>query len=89
MQDIETLGILTINWNTIETKKADDPENCRMNSSQEIDAAEEYYTNTDNISKFEKKDKPTVTDNDNYNRKYFLSGPDSDNDKWLSAEITK
>ena len=89
MPDIETLGILTINCNTMEMKEADGPENCKTNMSQEIEATEQYYTNTDNISKFENEDKPVVTDNDKYYIKYFLPGPHSDNDKRVHAEITK
>ena len=80
MLDIKTLGILTIDYNIIEMKDADDPENCRTNTSQEIDAIEAYYTNTNNVLKFESKDKPMVTDNDNNTIKYFPPGPNSDSD---------
>ena len=73
MIEIETLGILTINCNTIEMKEADGPENCKTNMSQEIDATEEYCTNTDNILKFRNEDKPMVTDNDNNKHKVFSS----------------
>ena len=45
MPGFKTLGILTINCNTIDTKEADVPENCKANMSEEIDAIEEYYTN--------------------------------------------
>ena len=89
MPDIETVDILTINCNTIQMKKAESPENCKTNMSQKIDATEEYYTNTDNISKFEDEEKPMVTDNGNNNIEYFLPGPNSDNDKRVRAEITK
>ena len=89
MQDIETLGILTINYNTIERKEAEHPENCKTNMSQEIDASGEYYTNTDSVSRFEKKDKLTVTDNDNNNIKYFLPSSNSDSDKRMITKITE
>ena len=42
MSDIETLGMLTINCNTIDMKEADGPENCKANMNQEIGASEEY-----------------------------------------------
>ena len=58
MSGIETLGILTINCNTTEMKGAHGPKNCKTNMSQEIDAGEDYYTNTD-ISEFENEDKPS------------------------------
>ena len=46
MPDIETLGILTINCNTIEMKDAEWPENHRTNMSQETDTTEEYTKET-------------------------------------------
>ena len=49
MSDIETLGMLTINCNTIEMKEADGPGNYKTNTSQEIDAKEEYNINTDHV----------------------------------------
>ena len=58
MQDIETLGILTIHFNTKELKEADSPENSKTNMSQEIGTMEEYYTNTDNVLKYENEDMP-------------------------------
>ena len=73
--DTETLGILIVNCNTIEMKEANGPENCITNTSQEIDATEQYYTNTDNVSKFENEDKPMVPDNDNIKYKIFPSRP--------------
>ena len=88
MPDIKTLGILTINCSTIEMKEADGPENYKTNTSQKIDATEEYYTNMDNVSKFENIDKPVVTDNDNNNIKYLLQGSNSNNNKKVSAEST-
>ena len=72
MSGIETLGILFINCKTIEMEDADGPGNCKINMSQKIGAIGAYYTNTDNFSKFGNEDKPKVTDNDNYNIKYFL-----------------
>ena len=73
--DTEILGILTINCNSIEEEEAYSHENCKTNMSQEIDATEEYYTNTDSILKSGDEDKPTVTDNDNNNNiKYSLPG---------------
>ena len=42
-----------------------------------------------NVSKFENKDKPMVTDNDNNNMKYFLPGPNSNNDKKVTALTTQ
>ena len=80
MTDIETLGILTVNCNAIEMKDADSPGNCQAHMNQEIDVTEEYYTNTDNVSKFEMKIWQQslvmiiIT-------KYFLPDPNSDNDK--------
>ena len=46
-----------------------------------------WKTNTD-ISKCNKKDKPEVTDNESSIMNYFLPGPNQDNDKKVSAEIT-
>ena len=60
-------------------KEIDGPGNCKTHMSQEIDATEQHYTNTDNISKFENEDKPMVTDNDDNNIKYFLPGSNSNN----------
>ena len=57
--------------------------------SQEIDASQRCYTNTDNVSKVKNEDKPMVTDNDNDNIKYFLPGPNSNNGKRVSVEITQ
>ena len=48
---------------------------------------EKCCTNTERISKFENKEKPMVADNDSLN--YFLPGPNGDNNKRLSAEITQ
>ena len=89
MPDIETLGILTINCNTIEMKEADGPESCKTNMSREIYMTEKCYTNTQNMSDFGNEDKPMVTDNDSNNIKYFLPGPNSDSDQRVIAEITQ
>ena len=56
--------------------------------SHEIDATEEDYMNTDNVSKFKNENKPMITDNDNNNKKYFFPGPNSNNDKRDTIEIT-
>ena len=61
----------------------------KQTQTREIDTTEDYYTNTDNISKFENGDKPMVTENDNNNIKYFLPGPNSNNKKRVSTEIMK
>ena len=88
MPDIKKLGILTINWNTIGTKELDKADKQRtktannqesmhqqqsVNIRQEADTPEKCYTNTDSTSKFENKNRPTVTANDNIS--YFLPGP--------------
>ena len=57
--------------------------------TQEIDATKKCYTNIDNVSKFENKDKPMVTDNGNINTRYFLPCPNNDNDQKASAELTQ
>ena len=86
MPDTETLGIVTINYNTIERKEVDSPKNCKTNMSQENDATEKCYTNT--VSEFENEDKQwllimiTIS-------KYFLPGTNSDKDKRLSTAITQ
>ena len=85
MPHIETLSILAINCHTIEMKEVDDPENRKTNTSQQSDVTEQYYTNTDSISKFKNEDKPMGTDNDNNSMKYFLPGPNSNNSKRVSA----
>ena len=55
--------------------------------SQEIDATEKCYT--DSVSNFDNEDKPTVTDNDSNTIKYFLPGPNSNNDKKMNTDITE
>ena len=86
--DIEALGILTINCNTIESRETDSLENCKTNMRQEINATEKLLTNTDG-SKFEIEDKPMVNDNNNNSIKYFLPGLNSDADKEASFTITQ
>ena len=88
MPDIKTLGILTVNCNTVEMKEADSPEKCKTNTGQEIDTTEKHYTNTDS-SKFEIEDNSMVSDTDNNNIKSFLPGSNSAADKKASDEITK
>ena len=44
MPNIKTIGILTVNCNTIEMKEADSSGNYKTNTSQEIDTTGEYYT---------------------------------------------
>ena len=94
MPDIETLGSLTINHNTIDTKEVYRAENCKRNTDNGQEPTNEQHyvnmrqensitvkccTNTDNISKLENKDKPMVTDNDNI--EYFLPVPNSNINK--------
>ena len=55
---------------------------------QETGRPEKCYRNTDSISKSSSKDKPMVTDNENNTINYFLPGPNQDNDKKASGEIT-
>ena len=85
---IKTLGIVTINCDTIESKEADNPEKSKTNMRQEINATEKHYTNTDG-SKFEIEDMPAVSDNKNNSMQYFLPGPNSDADKKVGDEITQ
>ena len=47
------------------------------------------YANTDSISKFENKGKPTVIDKEPNTINYFIPGPNQDNGKRASAEITQ
>ena len=55
----------------------------------EADRPKKCYTNTDSNSKSNNKDKPTVTDNENSKINYFFPGPNQDNDKRVSPEITQ
>ena len=100
MPDINTLGILAINCNIIDKKEVDGTENCNMNTdySQEP-TSEQHHINMwqqtatrevlfkHSILKFENKDKPVVTDNDNI--EYFIPGLNSNIDRRASAEITQ
>ena len=56
---------------------------------QEAGRAEKCYANTDSISKFNNKYKPTVIDKEPNIISYFLPGPNQDNDKRTSPEITQ
>ena len=104
MPDINTLSIIHINCNTIDTQETDRANKCSTNTAmdqgprhehqypnmmQEADRAEKCYTNTDRISKFHNKDAPMVIDNELYTINYFLPGPNEDNNKRASAEITQ
>ena len=92
MSDIKTLGILTINCNTIELQETDDLQNHKAYMRQEIDTTEKHYTNTDS-SKSENEDKPVVNNNNNNNNNnsinYFFPGLNSDANKKASDEITQ
>ena len=59
------------------------------NMRQDADRAKKYCANIDSISKFENKVKPTATDKQPNTINYFLRGPDQDNDKRSSTEITQ
>ena len=56
---------------------------------QEAERAEICSANTDIISKFDNKDKPTVIDKEPNTKNYFHLGPNQDNDTRVSAEITQ
>ena len=75
MPDVETLGILTINCNTIDTKEVDEAEKCKTNTAtcqeskseqqyinmrQETDMPEKCCTYTDSI--YFKKSKQRLAD---------------------------
>ena len=53
------------------------------------DRAEKCSMNTDTISKFENKDKPMAIDKEPNTINCFLPGPDQDNEKRISIEITQ
>ena len=104
MPDIDMFSIININCNTIETHISDSVNNCSTNTAichnsrhvqhytsmmQDADRAEKSYANTGSISEFENKDKPMVIDNESNTINYFLPGPNQDNDKRVSAEITQ
>ena len=56
---------------------------------QETGRAEEFYTNTDSISKSDIKDKPMVINKLSNTIDYFLPGPNCNSDNRVSAEITQ
>ena len=56
---------------------------------QEADKAKKCYANIDSISKFNNKDKPMVIDKEPNIINYYLLGPNQDNDRRVSAEITQ
>ena len=104
MPDIDTLNITNINCNTIDTQETDRANNCCTNTVicqgsryeqhftnmiQEVDRVEKCYANTDSISKFDKKDKPTVIDKEPKTISYFFPGPIQDSNKGVSAVITQ
>ena len=104
MPHIDILNIIQINCNTIDIQETDTANNCSTNTAichgsrheqhytnmmQEADRAEKWYVNTDSISNFDNKEKPTVTDKECNTINYFLPGPNQDNDKRVSAEITQ
>ena len=55
----------------------------------EMGGAEKCYTNTDNISKSNNKNKPRDDSRLSKTVEYFLSGLSYDSDKKRSAETTK
>ena len=59
------------------------------NMMQEVDRDEECYANTDSISKFDNEEKPMAIHKEPNTINYFLPGPNQDNDKRASAEITQ
>ena len=89
-----------INCKTTDTQVVDRAAECNTNTAKcqgsrckqhyttlmsEAGRPKRYYTNTDNISKSNKKDKPMVTDNVNSQINYYLPGPNQDNEKKMSA----
>ena len=77
MPDIFTLNITLLTCNTTNTQETVRVNNCSTNTAicqgsrheqhytntmQEADRAEKCYANTDNMSKFDNKDKPMVID---------------------------
>ena len=103
MPDIDMFNIININCNTIDKHGNHSTNNYSTNTvfcqsarhvqhyknmMQDSDRAGKCYANADSMSKFENKDKPTVIDKEP-NTINYLSGPDQDNDKRVSAEITQ
>ena len=104
MSDIDTLNIITINCNTIDTQRNDSTNNYPTNTTicqsskhvqqytnmiQDVDRAEKSYANLDTISKFENKGKTIIIDEEPKTRSYFLPGSNHNNDKRVSAKITQ
>ena len=104
MPDINILNIIHINCNSIvthETGKANDFSTntaiCQgsrhkqhyTNIMLEADRAEKCKAKTGSISKFDNKDKPTVTDKESNTMNNFLPCLNQDNDKRMTAEITQ
>ena len=102
MPYINTLNIININCNTTDTQETDSTSNCNKNAAihhsltheqhyrnmmQEPNRAAKFYANTDSISKSDNKDKPIDKEPNTIN--YFLPGPNQDNKKWGSVEITQ
>ena len=56
---------------------------------EDVGRAKKSCANIDAVSKFENKDKPMVIDKEPNKISYSLPGPDQDNDKRVSVEITQ
>ena len=104
MPYIDTLNIININMNTIDTRdgsgaknllyrKDHFPEHMAQTTICKHDAGngqnQEMLYNTDSISKLDNTDKPMVKNKLSNTILYFLPGPNYDNDKRPSAEITE
>ena len=87
MPNIETLDILTINCNTMDTQEVYRANKCSINTGncqgsryeqhytnmmQEAERPQKCYTNTDNISNSDTKDGQMVIDDKNNKINYFL-----------------
>ena len=97
MPDIDMLNIININIDSIGTEHSGDTDNCCTNKAtfqstnmmQETGRAKKFYTNTDSISKSDNTDKLMVNNKLSNAIDYFLPGPNCDNDKRVSTEITQ
>ena len=102
MPDIAMLNIININCTTIVTHGANSTNNCSTNTAihqssshiqhytnrmQEADRVEKGYANTDIISERYQISQWLLIKNNSIN--HFLQGPNQDNDKRASAEITQ
>ena len=100
----DVLDIININFKTIDTEDGRGTDNCCTNKAipkstwhkqqyantmQETDEAKKCYTNTDSISKFDNTGKPMVNNKLSNTIDYFPPGPNYNNDKRVSAEITQ